>query len=70
MMSIGKNPTIKGKGPSIEVYFFDFNQDLYDQDLTMYFVKYLREERKFSSVSLLKKQIQDDETAARKAIAL
>ena len=70
MMSIGKNPTIQGKGPSIEVYFFDFNQDLYDQDLTIYFVKYLREERKFSSVSLLKKQIQDDETAARKAIAL
>ena len=70
MMSIGKNPTIQGKGASIEVYFFDFNQDLYDQDLTIYFVKYLREERKFSSVSLLKKQIQDDETAARKAIAL
>ena len=70
MMSIGKNPTIQGKGASIEVYFFDFNQDLYGQDLTIYFVKYLREERKFSSVSLLKKQIQDDETAARKAIAL
>ena len=66
----GKNPTIQGKGASIEVYFFDFNQDLYGQDLTIYFVKYLREERKFSSVSLLKKQIQDDETAARKAIAL
>ena len=70
MMSIGKNPTIQGKGASIEVYFFDFNQDLYGQDLTIYFVKYLREERKFSSVSLLKKQIQDDETAARKAITL
>ena len=70
MMSIGKNPTIQGNGASIEVYFFDFNQDLYGQDLTIYFVKYLREERKFSSVSLLKKQIQDDETAARKAIAL
>ena len=70
MMSIGKNPTIQGKGASIEVYFFDFNQDLYGQDLTIYFVKYLREERKFSSVSLLKKQMQDDETAARKAIAL
>ena len=69
-MSIGKNPTIQRKGASIEVYFFDFNQDLYGQDLTIYFVKYLREERKFSSVSLLKKQIQDDETAARKAIAL
>ena len=70
MMSIGKNPTIKGKGASIEVYFFDFNGDLYDRELTIYFVKYLREERKFSSVALLKKQLQDDETTARKAIAL
>ena len=70
MMSIGKNPTIEDKGASIEVYFFDFNGDLYDRELTIYFVKYLREERKFSSVALLKKQLQDDETTARKAIAL
>ena len=70
MMSIGKNPTIEGKGASIEVYIFDFNGDLYDRELTIYFVKYLREERKFSSVALLKKQLQDDETTARKAIAL
>ena len=70
MMSSGKNPTIEGKGASIEVYFFDFNGDLYDRELTIYFVKYLREERKFSSVALLKKQLQDDETTARKAIAL
>mgnify|MGYP000847124866 FL=1 len=70
MMSIGKNPTIEGKGASIEVYFFDFNGDLYDREPTIYFVKYLREERKFSSVALLKKQLQDDETTARKAIAL
>ena len=70
MLSIGKNPTIEGKGASIEVYFFDFNGDLYDRELTIYFVKYLREERKFSSVALLKKQLQDDETTARKAIAL
>ena len=70
MMSIGKNPTIEGKGASIEVYFFDFNGDLYDRELTIYFLKYLREERKFSSVALLKKQLQDDETTARKAIAL
>ena len=70
MMSIGKNPTIEGKGASIEVYFFDFNGDLYDRELTIYFLKYLREEQKFSSVALLKKQLQDDETTARKAIAL
>ena len=70
MMSIGKNPTIEGKGASIEVYFFDFNGDLYDQKLTIEFVQYLREEQKFATIYLLKKQLQDDETAARKAIAV
>lgn len=70
MMSIGKNPTIEGKGASIEVYFFDFNGDLYNQKLTIEFVQYLREEQKFATIDLLKKQLQDDETAARKAIAV
>ncbi|WP_278638324.1 bifunctional riboflavin kinase/FAD synthetase [Capnocytophaga sputigena] len=70
MMSIGKNPTIEGKGVSIEVYFFDFNGNLYDQKLTIEFVQYLREEQKFATIDLLKKQLQDDETAARKAIAV
>ena len=70
MMSIGKNPTIKGKGSSIEVHFFDFNSDIYDQQITIYFIKYLREEQKFDSIELLKQQIANDETAARKAIAL
>lgn len=70
MMSIGKNPTIEGKGSSIEVHFFDFNNDIYDQQITIYFIKYLREEQKFDSIELLKQQIANDETAARKAIAL
>ena len=70
MMSFGKNPTIERKGASIEVYFFDFNGDLYDQKLTIEFVQYLREEQKFATIDLLKKQLQDDETAARKAIAV
>ena len=70
MMSIGKNPTSEGKGSSIEVYFFDFNGNLYDQKLTIEFVQYLREEQKFATIDLLKKQLQDDETAARKAIAV
>lgn len=70
MMSIGKNPTIEGKGSSIEVHFFDFNSDIYDQQITIYFIKYLREEQKFDSIELLKQQIANDERAARKAIAL
>ena len=68
MLSIGKNPTIEGKGESIEVYFFDFNGDLYGQQLRIYFVDYLREEVKFSSIEALKEQLQKDEVEARKRI--
>ena len=70
MMSIGKNPTIEGKGASIEVYFFDFDGDLYGQELTIEFIQYLREEQRFDTIEHLKEQLQNDETAARKAIAV
>lgn len=70
MMSIGKNPTIEGKGSSIEVHFLDYNGDLYGQRLTIYFIKYLRAEQKFTSVAALQQQIEQDEEQSRKAIAL
>lgn len=31
MMNIGFNPTVNGKEKTIEVHFFDFNEDLYDK---------------------------------------
>ena len=50
------------------MYFFDFNGDLYGQQLHIYFVDYLREEVKFSSIEALKEQLQKDEVEARKRI--
>lgn len=70
MMSIGKNPTIADKGSSIEVHFLDYDGDLYDKSLTVYFIKYLRAEQKFASVAALQQQIEQDEEQSRKAIAL
>ncbi|MDO4881013.1 MAG: bifunctional riboflavin kinase/FAD synthetase [Capnocytophaga sp.] len=66
MLSIGKNPTIANKGESIEVHFFDFNKDLYDQSISIYFLEYLREEQKFSDIEALKKQLALDEEVCRK----
>lgn len=68
MMSIGKNPTIAEKGRSIEVYFFDFQEDIYDASLEIFFVSFLREEQKFGSVEELKQQLQKDEIISRKMI--
>lgn len=68
MMSIGKNPTIEGKGATIEVYYFDFKQDIYESDVTIYFLEHLRDEQKFESVEKLKEQLQIDEITSRKLI--
>jgi riboflavin kinase/FMN adenylyltransferase len=45
---------------SLEVHLLDFQGDLYDQQLTISFLHFLREERKFASLDELKKQIAED----------
>jgi riboflavin kinase/FMN adenylyltransferase len=69
MMNIGKRPTVDGKHQTIEVHFFDFNQDLYEQSLTVELLYFLRDEHKFDSVEYLISQLQKDEIQARDFIA-
>ena len=66
MMNIGFNPTVAGKKLSIEINYFDFDADLYEQEIRVSIMKYLRPEQKFESVDLLKEQLtKDKETALR-----
>ena len=65
MLSIGKNPTIEGKGESIEVYFFDFHADLYGQEIRLYFIDFIRDEVKFDSLEALIEQLRKDEISCR-----
>lgn len=61
MMSIGKNPTVTSDiSIKMEVYLFDFEGDLYGQNLTVQFLKYLRNELKFNSLEELITQMNDD----------
>lgn len=60
MMSIGFRPTVDGKRRVIEVNLFDFSEEIYDQALTVYVKKYLREEVKFEGLEALIKQIGQD----------
>lgn len=60
MLSIGNNPTVEGKGRSIEVNIFDFDKTIYGQEVTIYFVERLRDEVKFSNLEELKKQLVKD----------
>jgi riboflavin kinase/FMN adenylyltransferase len=68
-MNIGYNPTVGGENQSIEINFFDFNQDLYHQKITVSILQRIRSEQKFESVLLLKTQLEIDETTARAFIS-
>lgn len=59
--NIGTRPTLdNGNDRTVETNIVDFNGDLYGKEITVCFVRRLRDEHKFSSVDELKKQIKRD----------
>lgn len=67
--NIGSNPTFGVNEVSIEAFIFDFDGELYDQELRVYFIARLRGEQKFSSVDELKKAIAADVSECRRILA-
>jgi riboflavin kinase/FMN adenylyltransferase len=63
MAYIGQRPTINGMTRNIEVNIFDFNQEIYGQDITMNFMAFLRHDVKFTGLDALKIQLQKDKEA-------
>ena len=59
-LNIGTNPTFGNQHRSIEVYILDFKEDVYGEQLSITFVKRLREERRFDGVEALRKQMARD----------
>lgn len=71
MLNIGRRPTVVDEGQlSFEAHLLDFDGDLYDSEMVIEFIAYLRSERKFSSLAALREQLTHDADAARKAVAL
>jgi riboflavin kinase/FMN adenylyltransferase len=60
LANIGTNPTVGNDHLSLEVHLLDFQGDLYGQQLSISFLSFLREEKKFASLSELKSQIAAD----------
>ncbi len=61
MMNIGVRPTVSGeKERRIEVNIFDFDANLYGYSITVEFIKWIREEKKFNSLDELKCQLAVD----------
>ncbi len=65
----GGSPTFGGHEPVLEPYLFDFDGDLYDKEIEVEFIEYLRGDAKFASAEDLKRQIKDDCDRARKVLA-
>ena len=65
LTNIGTNPTFGGIHKTIETYFLDYKNDLYDKDIQLNFIKYIREEKIFTSKEALKIAIKEDELFAR-----
>ncbi|WP_108652392.1 bifunctional riboflavin kinase/FAD synthetase [Dongshaea marina] len=63
--NIGFRPTLDGLQPRLEVHLFDFDGDLYGQQLKVVFRHKLRDEKKFDSFAQLQQQISRDAAAAR-----
>lgn len=70
MMNIGFRPTIRPniKEKTIEVHLFDFNENLYNTEITVNFVKRIRDEKKFPDLKSLKAQLEKDKLEALKIL--
>lgn len=67
MMNIGHRPTLdNGPQKSLEVHLLDFDGNLYDTDMQIEFLEYVRDEQKFDSVEELKRQLMHDEEFCRR----
>ena len=60
MVNLGTQPTFGGRKFQIETHIFDFNHEIYGDELTIAFVKRIRAEKRFESVSELQGQLQAD----------
>jgi riboflavin kinase/FMN adenylyltransferase len=60
MMNIGKRPTFDGTNETLEVHIFNFDNDIYGKEIQVQFVDRIRDERSFSGIEKLKKQLETD----------
>ena len=69
IMNIGVKPTFENEQLSIEVYFLDFDADLYNREIKVSILEFIRNEQKFESIDLLKNQIEKDKLFAIEYLA-
>ena len=66
MLNIGIRPTVNlnADHKSIEVHIFDFDADIYNSEVTLFFMDKIRDEQKFENIDLLQEQLFKDRITA------
>jgi riboflavin kinase/FMN adenylyltransferase len=62
--SVSDNPTFQGKGRRLEVHLLSFDGNLYGRKVTVRFLRWLRESRRFPSAADLSEQVGRDRDRA------
>jgi riboflavin kinase/FMN adenylyltransferase len=72
VVNLGYRPTVSNGKPErvLEIYFLDFDRDIYGKDVEVRFIRYLRPEQKFDSLEALVRQIERDVRQARELLAI
>ncbi len=61
LSNVGRKPTVSDSdAPCVETYLYDFDGDLYEEEIEVYLKSFRRPERKFAGLEELKAQLQRD----------
>ena len=69
VLNIGIRPTFDGTKFQVESHLFDFDEDVYDETIEIFFIEKIRNERKFSDIQTLVQQIHRDIAVAHEILA-
>jgi riboflavin kinase/FMN adenylyltransferase len=67
--NIGVNPTTGEVDPRLEVWLFDFDEDIYGETIETELISFLRPEERFPSIEVMVEQIWRDAAQARQRVA-
>ena len=65
IVNFGKRPTFNKSVEIIEAHIFDFDQDIYEKNIEVFFESKIRDEKKFNGIKELLNQITLDITIAK-----
>lgn len=62
--NIGKKPTVGEYAAGVETYIMDFCENIYGENIQVFFYEFIRPEKKFNSMEELQCQLERDKEAA------